>query len=227
MKFTVETADLRAALQSVTPHADPLPEFAQLHRVRIDVGGENVTVSATNRYTLAHALVSIWDNDDGEMGPVDLSPTNVKEILALFHGKTSSDDEPGDTVLIEVTDEHLTITDVSGLFPGKALKLPRHPMGDNFPVVANLISASLIAESRSAERLITSGHLLGLFMKAATAYKQPLVIDPAGNTGAMLITCGESFIGMLVPQRSDEDTTARIKGWHTDWLIRIADLVPA
>ena len=226
MKFTVGTADLRLALRSVVPHVDPDPDFPQLHRVRLDVGPENVTVSATNRYTVGHALVSIWENLDGEMGPVDIAPVDVKEILVLFHGKANEGDEPDYTVRIEVTSEHLTITDVSGLFEGKALHLPRHPMEDNFPDVSTMIRDKITAEPESAERLITSGKLLGLFMKAAAAYGEPLVIDPAGSTGAMLISCGESFVGMLMPQRADEETAAKINGWHADWLLRIADRTP-
>lgn len=225
-KLVVGTADLRLALRAVTPHADPDPDFPQLHRVRLDVGPENVTVSATNRYTVGHALVSVWEHEDGELGAFDLSLTNVKEILVLFHGKASDSDEPDNTVRLEVDDEHLTITDVSGLFPGKSLQLPRHPMEDNFPRVANMLAAKLAASAASAERLITSGKLLGLFMKASAAYGEPLVIDPAGEAGAMLITCGESFVGMLMPQRPDEEITAKINGWHAGWLRRIDALVP-
>lgn len=226
MRFTVGTADLRLALRAVAPHADPDPDDTRLHRVRLDVGPENVTVSASQGYTVGHALVSMWDNFDGEIGPFDLSPTDVKEILVLFHGKPNEGDEPDYTIRFEVTEKHLSITDVSGLFEGKALQLPRHPMEDNFPDVANLIRNKLTARSESAERLITSGKLLGLFMKAAASYGEPLVIDPAGTTGAMLITCGESFIGMLMPQRANEEITAKINGWHADWLLRITDRNP-
>lgn len=224
MKFTVGTADLRLALRAVAPHADPEADFPALHRVRLDLGGENLTVSATNRYTIGHALVSVWGNDDGEVAAFDLSPTNIKEILVLFHGKAGDGDQPDNTVRLEVTDEHVTITDVSGLFEGKALQLPRYPMEENFPNVANLIRDKITSGAQSAERLITSGQLLGLFMKAATAYGESLVIDPTGETGAMLITCGESFVGLLMPQRADEDVTAKINGWHADWIERLEEL---
>lgn len=226
MKLIVETVDLRLALRSVTPHADPDKDFPQLHRVRCEIGGENVTVSATNRYTIGHALVSIWDNIDGELGAFDLSPTDVKEILALFPGKASSDDEPGQTVQIEVTDEHITVTDVSGLFPGKALTLPRYPMGENFPDVAKMIQAKLTTRGAAAERLITSGQLVALFTKAAIAYGQPLVLDPAGEAGAILITCGESFVGVLMPQRPNDETTDQITRWHNAWYQRMDDRLP-
>lgn len=222
MEITVDTGDLRQALRAVTPHIDPSPDFPQLHRVRLDIGPENLTVSATNRYTLGYAIVSIWDRD-GEVGVCDLSPTDVKEILTLFHGKSGTgDDGPSNSVLIDIDDKHITITDVSGLFPGKSLKLPRYPMEDNFPNVGRMIQNKLTAEPEAAERLITNGKMLGLFMKAAAAYAEPLVIDPAGQTGAMLVTCGESFVGMLMPIRPDDETIVKINGWHADWRERIS-----
>jgi hypothetical protein len=221
MNVTVETADLRAALRSVLPHVHPDKDYAQLHRVRLEVGPENVTVSATNRYTVGHALVSLWDNTDGELASVDLSPIDVKEILTLFHARKAGHDEPDDTLRIEADDEHLTVTDISGLFPGKALTLPRQPTEDNFPKVEEIIRTTLVRGKASTDRMITAGQMLGLFIQAAAAYGAQLVIDPAGNHGALLITCGESFIGLLMPQRPDDVQLAVINGWHRDWMTRI------
>lgn len=218
--LTVSTGDLRQAFLSVAPHADPDAQFPQLHRVRLEVAGENLTVSATNRYTVGHAIVSIWDGD-GELKSFDLSPTNVKEVLVLFKGKTDDEDGPGASLRIEVTDEHVTFTDVSGLFAGKSLQLPAYPLEDNFPEVAKLIRSKITSGPEGVERLVTSGRLLGLFMKAAAAYGESLVIDPAGDSRAMLITCGESFVGMLMPQRIDEEIATKINGWHYAWLERL------
>lgn len=100
---TVETVDLRRALASVAPHAGHDEDLSTLMRVRLEVGPENLTVSATNRYTIGHAIVSVWDNNDGEVGSYfDFSPTDVKEILALFRGRTGDDDTPSDQLRIDV-----------------------------------------------------------------------------------------------------------------------------
>jgi hypothetical protein len=223
MKFVVSTNDLRQALTAVLPHIDPDKDAQQLHRLRVEVGRENVTVSATNRFTAAHALVSVWENEDGEVGPFDLSPTNAKEILALFKGKPGTDDEPGETLRVEVDDKHLTVTDISGLFAGKALTVPRQPDEENFPNIPQLLAAKLNQGPASTERLVTSGQLLGLFTKAAAAYGHPLVIDPAGDRRSPLISCGESFIGMLAQAPAGDELTAQINGWHTAWLDRLAE----
>jgi hypothetical protein len=220
----VETADLRQALKAVAPHLDPDKDFPQLHRVRLAVGPVNLTVSATNRFTCGHALVSIVENSAGDLAQIDLSPTDVREILALF--PSSKAGELGDTIQLAVDKDHLTVTDVSGLFPGKSLRLPRVPLEESFPDVAELLSKILAREPVGASRLITAGAFMGLFTKASAAYGAPLVLEPAGGKGALLISCGESFIGMLMQIRIDDDTTAQINGWHSDWMTRLSDTVP-
>lgn len=227
MRVIVETVALRLALIAVTPHADPDVKFPQLHRVRCDVGPEHLTVSATNRYTIGHALVPVVDQGDGELGPFDLSPADVREVLTVFPTKAGGDDAPDATLRLDVDGEHATFTDVSGLFPGKSLTLPRYPMEDNFTDVTAVIAAKLLLDTREpAQRLITSGRLHGLFCHAAKAYAEPLVLDPAGEGGAILVTCGQAFIGLLMPQRPDDETTARITDWHRAWLHRIAGRQP-
>jgi hypothetical protein len=220
MQFNVGTADLRRALKAVAPHADPSPETPMTHRLRVDVGADHVTVSATQRYTIGHAVV--WTLDfDGEVGCFDLTPQDVKEILTLFHGKKDRGDEPDYTIRVTVDAERVTFTDISGLFEGKALHLPRTPTDDNYPNVVKTIQGALLAGPQATHRLITSGKLHGLFGAASSAYEMPLVWDPAGEQGAMLVTCGKDFIGMLMPIRPDEETTRDIGQWHDAWLNRI------
>jgi len=222
MQFNVGTADLRRALKAVAPHAETSNEVPTTHRLRVDVGADHVTVSATNGYTIGHAVV--WTLDfEGEVGVFDLSPQDVKEILTLFHGKKDRGDEPDYTVRITVDSERVTITDVSGLFDGKALHLPRYPTDENFPDVVRLIQTSLLTGPEATTRLITSGKLHGLFGAASSAYEMPLVWDHAGDKGVLLVTCGKDFLGMLMPIRPDEAVLADIEKWHADWRARILE----
>lgn len=227
MRVTLGTNDLRLALKSVVQHVSPDQDLPELHRVRLEVGPENVTVSATNRYTIGRALVSIWDHGDGELAAFDLSPGDVKDILAMFPRKSQSDEQPDDRLEVEITSKHAILTDVSGLgIAGKQLKLPRYPVSKNFPDIDEMIRSCLLRGARSAERMITNPNLVKLFLTAAAAYGGPLVLDPAGNDGAMLVTCGESFVGLLMPIRADDETTAKLHGWHTAWLARIDEIRP-
>jgi hypothetical protein len=161
------------------------------------------------------------------MSAFDLSPTDVKDVLAMFPKKAKADEMPDDKVEIEVTTKHAVFTDTSGLFAGKQLKLPRCPVTEKFPDVAQLLRGMLLREPKPAERVITNPAFVKLFLAAAACYGHPLVLDPSGSAGAMLVTCGESFVGLLMPKNPDEETTAKIYGWHTAWVSRIDEAPPA
>lgn len=230
MNVIVETTDLRRALRAVTPHAHPAKELSQLHRIRLTLDGQNVTVTATNQVSVAAGLVSVWEHGDGELGYVDLSPSDVKQILAVFPAANKTKDTeagPDETLRIEVIEENTTVTDISGLFPGKSLQLPRYPDDSNFPDLRSVLAKRLtMSAKRPTERLFTSGPYVDLFAKAAAVYAKPLVFDVPDDKGTLLVTCGESFLGMLIPGRPDEEAKAEVKGWHSDWLNRWSDALP-
>ena len=222
MHITVGTTDMRDALQAVTPHAFPKATTADLHRVRCDIGPENLTLTATNRRTAGMAIVSIWENTDGEIGPFDISPTDAKEILALFEGKAGEDGEAGDTLEFELTGKELTVTDTGGMFNGKSLTLPRLPHGRGFPDVAAVIADAVhhpATDPADMGRWTTAGTTLALFSKAARAYGRPVAISPS-RRGRQLVSCGDSFLGLFLPSR-DEELAQQINAWTVDWCRRL------
>ena len=221
--LTLGTEDFRQALQSVAVHASSHASEEALHRVRCTVDTQNLTVTATNRYTAGMAIASIEDNHDGELSAFDLSPTDVKEILALFRGRKSSGEELGDTVRLDVDLEHFVITDTGGLFEGKSLTLPRQPHHGHFPDVPMLVSRTLGAEPGRAGRLVTNGVLVALFATAARAYGEQLVLEPTGDTSTLVVGCGESFLGLLMPVRPDDEQVARLDEWRRGWLQRLPE----
>ena len=218
---TVGTNDLRAGLLAVAPHAGPDTDVPAIHRIRLHPDRHNVWVQATNRYTAALAIVSVEDDTPDDQDPFDLSPVDVQEILALFK-PTKDGDEDGATIRIDAGDTHTTITDVSGLFPGKALTLPRYKTDDLFPDLPKLIHTQITADSNGTDHLVTNPKMLGLFQHAARAYKQPLEIETGtGDAGTLVIACGESFLGLLQPMKPGEDEAARLSEWRHDWLNRL------
>lgn len=215
MRFTVETEDLRSALQAVAPHAAKDKDHTALHRVRCTLDGENVTVTATNRFTAGLAIASVWDIADGEVGEFDMSPTDVTQLLGLFRGTSGTDGEVGDTLELDVTDEELVVTDTGGLFAGKSLTLPRLPHGHSFPAVTELLSYAVHNRVAESERWIVDGGMLGLFGKAGKAYGRALSFTPTAR-GQQLVICGDSFLGLVLPIRSDDvaaDLNEAAKGW--------------
>lgn len=232
MRFTVATTDLRAALRSVAPHIAP-DDIPSMHRLRLDRGPVNLTVTASDAYTAGHAIVSVLDgdDDDGELGAFDLSPQDVKEVLALFKGKGGNgDDDYGSLLRIDVNDAqsrntedtgHVTFTDTSGLFEGKALSVLRTPTAPDFPDIAGLIGNVLRRPAAASERLVTNGKFWKRMTEAAAAYGEPLVVEPTGEASTLLVLCGESFVGLLMPLRPSEDVQIAQKQAREAWLERL------
>jgi hypothetical protein len=220
MKATLQISDFRAALRSVGPHLLDDDDLPMLRRIRVALDGENATLSATNRYTVARAIVSDWE-PDGEAGHVDISPEQVGDVLRLF--KTSRDGGDEQYLSIEFDDEQVTVTDVSGMFAGKVLKFPRL-QDELVPDLGHMITGVMnrnLEDREPTPRLVINWDKLKLFGAASSAYGQPLVFDVASEVGAILVTCGESFIGALMPIRQDDETTGKLASWHAAWVRRL------
>ncbi|MEV6449596.1 hypothetical protein, partial [Amycolatopsis sp. NPDC051716] len=91
--LTVGTADLRQALTAVLPHAGVDKDLPEYNRVRFTIDREHVTVAATDRITMALAIVSIWDSGHEEC-VVELLPHDAKKLLTVFNASASKGDDP-------------------------------------------------------------------------------------------------------------------------------------
>ncbi len=228
MRLLVNTLDFRQALQSTIPHcADPKDSAAHavIHFTATD---QNLHLTSCNMYTLGHAVASVWESD-GLMGDVTEDAFNLpshlaKELLTLFKaGGKKREDEIGDSLQITITDQNITVLDVSGLFPGKTLTIPRED-GNDYPVAfGRLLTAAVLSDKIMPERLAAQGRLVKLFASASAAYSEPLVIEPTDDARRILISCGESFLGLLMPMRS-EDMADTLNDWRDGWLRRLPDI---
>lgn len=226
-KIKVQTADLRAGLLATVPHvADD--DYPSIHRVRCSVGvggAGDMVVMATNRFTVGVSIVSVWEHATGEQFEFDLMPADVKSILFEFPPRKQVDD---DDVLITVGPNEVTVQDASGLFPdaSKALTLPRVPNEEQYPNLPALIRTTIergLGGDLAADRLTVNSSLLQLFHAGAgRAYKgEPLVIEPGPDGKALVIACGESFLGLLMPMRPPEDESSRIRQYRAAWMSRL------
>jgi len=221
----IGTADLRNALRAVVVHASPDKETPALQRVRLHVQRTNILAVATNRYSVGLAAISIWDNkyeDDGII--IDLTLTQIGEILALFKSKNEKTADTGDDDLsIRLTDRYMTMTDTAGLFPGKEVTWPRVAIEETFPNVLGLVGGfHAKAGSGSAYALHTSGRLLALFKTASAVYDAPITLMPtATDGGALCITVGESFVGALMPIKPSDEQVIQASAWRRAWDLRL------
>lgn len=233
MILTVSTADLRHALVSVQPHVHN-DSATGLDVVHFMADEGHVYVQATNTASAALAIVSVWDSENLTGDPAtdsfDLDPTVVKELLAVFKaGKNQPEDEIGDSMRIAKTSKELTFTDISGLFPGKTFIVPNGQTSEVFPNLPRLFVEAVDDDKQVPARIMANGKLLQLFAHAAAAYKSPLAIEPTNTKSRMLITCGESFIGMLMPVNAEDGTEldAKLKDARDGWSHRLPALAYA
>lgn len=234
MILTVNTLDLRQALQSTIPHcADPKDSAAHAV-VHFTATDNNLHVTASNMYTMGHAIASVWEAE-GMTGDVNTDSFNLpvsvaKEVLALFKAdKKQPDDEIGGALKITVGPKNITLLDVSGLFPGKELTIPQED-GNDYPVsFGRLLIEAVLADHRVPSRLATSGQLIRIFASAAAAYGEPLLIEPTSDERRILISCGESFLGLLMPLRSGDDSAlaSQLKAARDGWLNRLPEITHA
>lgn len=74
--------------------------------------------------------------------------------------------------------------------------------------------------------MAAAGTLLGLFVTATKVYGDALIIEPTGARSALLVSCGESFIGLLMPRDIGDDTeeASTAKEAREGWFNRLHDL---
>jgi hypothetical protein len=125
-----------------------------------------------------------------------------------------------------IKDKAITVLDVSGLFPGKELTIPRED-GNDYPLpFGRMLMSAVLAEPVMPKRLTASGRLVKLFSTASAAYGEPLVIEPTEDSRRILISCGESFLGLLMPIR-DEDVAPTLNVWREGWMRRLPEIAHA
>jgi Ftsk gamma domain len=237
----VETKDWHAGLTAVRKHTgekDDLPLLSVVHCTASPDG--NLYLAATDRYTVALAVVSIWVDHvgSGEVVEFDLGPDDVKD-LQIF--KPAKDDNPENRLRLDVGKYDIAVTEVAGMVEtdaDKSLTLPRLVFTDKYPAVAKIVAGGIRqavalrerAEDEGAtsdaavEELFTSSALIGRFDAAASAYREALVIQRTSEARtALLVSCGESFVGMLMPIRPDEDRIARHRDFQRGWANRLPD----
>lgn len=228
---TVDTWEFRAALASVIPHldssADPDP---LLCRIRAYVTPDGVVLVATDRFTAAMATASIADGN-GELGCFDFGPVDAKEILALFRPPKEADSP---LLKLEHNGNRFRITDASGMFEGKSLKLDGFAAAEKYPDVADMIARAARAAALDVTVSGSIGQLMGLgnvryvvnpvylarFVAAGKAYAVDLAIEPAGSPPALLVRCSADFAGLMIPKRLGQE---QVSMW-TSSLVDLPDL---
>ncbi|MBF6399756.1 hypothetical protein IU438_28720 [Nocardia cyriacigeorgica] len=227
---TVGTNDFRNALTAVRVHASADADVPTVHRVRLAIGRENVTVIATDMYTAGLAIASVWDSDTntGDSCTVDVLPADILQILRIFGAGKEKADEPEFMLRLDISGDRLTITDCSGLIDGRAYKVPRLPTdGGALCTVPDLIARQHDSAPSLLADMIVGGETMARFRAAGSAYEQPLEIEAHTANRSLLIRCGESFLGLIMPARPSDDARDRMTEHRRDWDHRLPEIVAA
>lgn len=216
MRFEVELQDLRAALIAVLPHTPASnDDRPALTRLRFWPGPVNLTVGATDAYTMGLAVVSadLYDDSDvvdhstGEVDlpTFDLHPDEVKKILAVHRRRKVGGEDVEQRIMFDVSAESVVTSDVSGLFAGdESLSVPRVEDEEHFPglpgYLGSLVRRAETGTTYAAEPLGVGATALAAFVTAAKAYGQrPIlrVVETVEGRFIVLVAVGDSFIGVL------------------------------
>ncbi|MDV2477186.1 hypothetical protein F8M49_20925 [Rhodococcus zopfii] len=211
------------------PCAGKRPKLTLHHRVRLEINdGPNVLIYATDGYSAALAIVSVWEDRHRDPIIFDLSPAQVRATLEIFEAPAdkAADDEPDAILQIEVLDNAFEITDVSGLpgIDGRHYGDPRIDVPADYPDVPHMLArlrASQIMVGDDPIDMVFSR--IADFRAATSAYSDSLRITPYLGTRSYGIEVGESFIGMVRAFNVNEDTRARRAEWQQDWNNRLPD----
>lgn len=218
-EFRVGTADLRRGLQAVLPHVNPDPEQTATNKIRVELGQE-VILLATDGFTAAMYATDATDVRTFNHDYIDLMPADVAKILAVFKaGKDDDPDYPDSVLEITATEKALRIVDVSGMFAGHELDLPAATGGD-FPNVARTIRNRLDAGAPGSfddDVVMVNHKMLGRFTASGNALgRKPLALDTSRSP--YLVTCGEVFVGAIIPSRITEEVRGQVADqlgrWH-------------
>lgn len=223
IECTVKVAirQLRAALTSVVPHAEPTKtkdEISPLSRVRLLLGRDELIVMAMSERTVAMAAVEIVEDtraerfaaDDGAFA-IDVEPAIVRSVLQQFKApKVGVGAEDPLAAITVQQGPYWQIEDEDGLIPGLATNYPRIPLTDRLPDIPKHLGDALRQASASpgVRPLVTDDPVLRLFAKASQAYGRTVTAEPIGGEGrrGWVIWCGPSFIGLLASDSGGEDT---------------------
>lgn len=233
--------DLRLAVTAVLPHAGG---FDPLDRVRIVPTPDISFVMATNRYSAAIAKVQTLEAadltgsvvDDG----IDLPAKAAGDVLRLFRPpkdeagalevRVTRGLDPEHTPPSEapVVDRDVTVTDMSGLFPGKAYKVPAVPEDGTLPQLPALFQSATGGRPTMPGRMSLSGGILKLFAAADKAYEEPLVLRATRKAGVLQVACGDHFLGVIAPRLLEDDSeeTEVYRARQAAWSAVLRDITP-
>lgn len=218
----VDAALFTQALRALIPHVDN-SDILSLNHIHFEIGyGAALVIgTATDRYTAGMATIEPLDWD-GQVWDFHLALEDAKLVNAVY---TPGKGEQG-TIRFDVTTDHITVTDVSGMVAGPQIILARPPSLES-PHIRKLITEQLQQAAEPMDRATTWGmspKQWAKVAKSATAMKAPLTVTTFGSGRPLIVTAGPTFIGLMMVTREYDMTEDMKYGDLSEWADLLTDL---
>lgn len=206
---TVPWVPFRRALCAVLPHASKNVDLPALNRVRILVRPDRVYVVASDRWTMALALVEPLVPAADEHA-IDLHPEEIRKILAVFPERK---DDLDYTLRLIASPEQLEISDISGMVDGERLAVQLMPESDDFPNVLSTLARYTHFEPVESSRPSFPLEFLVRFKAALKCWDESSIRLAMTGLNSGLIFVGENFIGFIIGIAQSEATDRDRAAW--------------
>ncbi|MCR6706513.1 MAG: hypothetical protein NVV66_18120 [Cellulomonas sp.] len=223
--FTLTRGDARALLLATAPHAGrDTDDTPQLGRVRFVPTGDAVLAWCTDYATsvVARALV---DHDHDDVTAFDLPIAEVRAALAVF--KPPAGDARmhwlDELMRVEVTSEHVVLTELGQLLDGRQLKVSRIVPAndaDRYPDVPRLVADSLTGVPTTGNAYRVKAEHVARFTAIAAWHGTPVRLHGVDDPSSVLVRIGTAVLGLVpaYPVSADHRDTERqdLGAWRSD-----------
>lgn len=218
--LTVPWVPFRRALCAVLPHAakDREESVQSLIRVRIIARPDRVYVTASDRFTVALALVDPLVPPAKEHH-LDLHPDEVRKILAVF---TERKEELDYTLRLVASREQLEVRDISGMVDGERLAVNLLPDSEDYPDLPRALARYSNREPVEAPQPSFPLEFLTRFKPALKCWDADRVRLSMIGLSSGLVVVGEHFVGAI----TGVTETDEIESQRAAWADRLADDLP-
>lgn len=211
--LTVPWAPFRRALCAVLPHAakDREESIQSLIRVRIHARPDRVYVTATDRFTVALALVEPLV-PPAEEHHLDLHPEEVRKILAVFPERKEDLDY---TLRLVASSEQLEVRDISGMVDGERLSVNLLPASDDYPDLPRALARYSHREPVETAQPSFSLEFLTRFKAALKCWDADRVRLSMIGLSSGLVVVGDTFVGAITGVSEADEIEIQRAAWAT------------
>lgn len=233
MKFIVVNEDLRAALLAVRAHASTAKDDLRARALDLSVNAEgHLLVTASTGLNSGIARVHIVQDEwSGELGRFTIDRDHAGQIAGMFKEKDveleitvttvqQTAEQPDDKPTIINT---VKIRQLGQLFGGDQMTISIVQQDVDVATIWHEVGSALRRRPSAVPITRVDAKRISYFRAATAAYEEPLQLSVADSGGALIVQCGDDFIGHLhawAPS-GDERVTHTRNSWSSELPLKL------